>query len=417
MVPSRAPFTEGRYRSPVNTPSPLVSLLVPVATKDWLGPVATGVAALIAITGVIISTVIQRRTGRESVKQAERSADAADRASKASEKSADSSQVSAAAADRSSMAAERSVELNEQIAGEVAQRAVADGLAKRYQDAAAQLGHDKAPVRLAGVYAMARLADDWPEQRQTCVDVLVAFLRLPWIEREPDSTTTEGSLAAINWRGDLEVRRTVLRLFGEHLIESHPSSWSDYQLDLRNCELPSFIWTAPVFRAPLLFSGATFNEVTRIDKPTFIKASHFEGVVVNGSVRIENATCQGELSFAECEINGGLIIGMDEVADQGSVTFDEMVINGSFQLQVRPTKMQQGTIHLNQVKVNGHGDVAGLNWIPLAHVDPATLKVPVYFPTVNITDSGGSSFQIRSVKDEEEFKAWPGYGKWFERRP
>ncbi|MFD9499878.1 hypothetical protein [Streptomyces sp. NPDC060035] len=34
------------------------------------------------------------------------------------------------------------------------------------------LGHDQAAVRLAGVYALARLADDWAEQRQVCIDVL-----------------------------------------------------------------------------------------------------------------------------------------------------------------------------------------------------------------------------------------------------
>ena len=32
-----------------------------------------------------------------------------------------------------------------------------------------------AAVRLAGMYAMAGLADDWKENRQTCVDVLCAY--------------------------------------------------------------------------------------------------------------------------------------------------------------------------------------------------------------------------------------------------
>ena len=55
---------------------------------------------------------------------------------------------------------------------------------ERFATAAGQLGNDKpAAVRLAGVYAMAGLADDWPENRQTCVDVLCAYLRLPY---EPD---------------------------------------------------------------------------------------------------------------------------------------------------------------------------------------------------------------------------------------
>ena len=57
-------------------------------------------------------------------------------------------------------------------------------LNERFATAAGQLGSDKPPeVRLAGVYAMAGLADDWPENRQTCVDVLCGYLRMPY---EPD---------------------------------------------------------------------------------------------------------------------------------------------------------------------------------------------------------------------------------------
>jgi hypothetical protein len=35
------------------------------------------------------------------------------------------------------------------------------------------------------VYALAGLADDWPENRQTCVDVLCAYLRMPYEPRLP----------------------------------------------------------------------------------------------------------------------------------------------------------------------------------------------------------------------------------------
>src|SRR4029077_3850219 len=59
-------------------------------------------------------------------------------------------------------------------------------LNERFATAAGQLGSDKPPaVRLAGVYAMAGLADDWPENRQTCVDILCGYLRLPY-EPDPD---------------------------------------------------------------------------------------------------------------------------------------------------------------------------------------------------------------------------------------
>ena len=54
---------------------------------------------------------------------------------------------------------------------------------ERFTATAAQLGHDQPAVRLAGVHAMAGLADDWKQNRQTCVEVLCAYLRLPY---DPD---------------------------------------------------------------------------------------------------------------------------------------------------------------------------------------------------------------------------------------
>ena len=58
---------------------------------------------------------------------------------------------------------------------------------ERFTAIAAQLGDAQPAVRLAGVHAMAGLADDWKENRQTCVDVLCAYLRLPY---EPDPART-----------------------------------------------------------------------------------------------------------------------------------------------------------------------------------------------------------------------------------
>ena len=54
---------------------------------------------------------------------------------------------------------------------------------ERFTAIATQLGDAQPAVRLAGVHAMAGLADDWKQNRQTCVDVLCAYLRLPY---DPD---------------------------------------------------------------------------------------------------------------------------------------------------------------------------------------------------------------------------------------
>ena len=88
-------------------------------------------------------------------------------------------------------------------------------LNERFATAAEQLGDDKPPaVRLAGVYAMAGLADDWPENRQTCVDVLCGYLRMPY---EPDPGQEAPEPERLAFRASREVRHTVIRVITAHL--------------------------------------------------------------------------------------------------------------------------------------------------------------------------------------------------------
>jgi hypothetical protein len=98
------------------------------------------------------------------------------------------------------------VALVETAAG-VAERERQSALATRYQDAATQLGSDKAAIRLAGVYAMARLADDWEEEAQTCVDVLCAYLRM-----------SPRPVVDITRRHEHQVRKAIGSVLGQHLI-------------------------------------------------------------------------------------------------------------------------------------------------------------------------------------------------------
>jgi hypothetical protein len=66
---------------------------------------------------------------------------------------------------------------------------------ERFTAIAARLGEAQPAVRLAGVHAMAGLADDWDENRQTCVDVLCAYLRMPYKADPGDQAATEDQLA------------------------------------------------------------------------------------------------------------------------------------------------------------------------------------------------------------------------------
>lgn len=114
---------------------------------------------------------------------------------------------------------------------------------ERFQAAAEQLGHERPAVRLAGVHSLARLADDWEEQRQTCVDVLCAYLRLPPIAQLPAGVGggDAGADSVLNVdqsvtpRDEREIRQTIVRLIADHLrIDTDDKtrvSWQGLPLD------------------------------------------------------------------------------------------------------------------------------------------------------------------------------------------
>jgi len=130
-------------------------------------------------------------------------------------------------------------------------RADDEALSQRYQDAAEQIGHDKAAVRLAGVYAMTRLADDWAEQRQTCINVLCAYLRMP----APSESGGEPNAA------DLEIRTSILQIVIDHVTswkQIDIPSWSDNSFDFSNAVLHNLDFVGLEFRETLSFRGTQF---------------------------------------------------------------------------------------------------------------------------------------------------------------
>ena len=102
-------------------------------------------------------------------------------------------------------------------------------LNERFNTVAGQLGSEKPPaVRLAAVYAMAGLADDWQDHRQMCVEVLCAYLRMPYEPGPGDDAPVEKRLA---FQASREVRHTVIRVITAHLNGTAPVSWCGLNFD------------------------------------------------------------------------------------------------------------------------------------------------------------------------------------------
>ncbi|MGA4729070.1 pentapeptide repeat-containing protein [Micromonospora taraxaci] len=203
---------------------------------------------------------------------------------------------------------------------------------ERFAKASEQLGSEKAAVRLAGVYAMAGLADDWREGRQTCIDVLCAYLRMPYMPPEasreaPRQADGQASIVdtktARTAREEREVRHSVIRLIAQHLrlSELDPASWGDVDFDLTGAVIDGGDFSGAVFSGGrVCFSGATFGG---LHVP-------FEGATFSGGeVIFDEATfLDVRMSFDRAMFNGGLVSFAGVAFDHGRVSFDGATFNG-----------------------------------------------------------------------------------------
>ena len=203
-----------------------------------------------------------------------------------------------------------------------------------YAKAVEQLGHEKAPVRLGALYSLERLAQDKSERRQTIVDVICAYLRMPFSPtapaRNPESeatgdrgerkteTETRTDESGSTWQQERQVRLTAQRILADHLrggnakprLSTDPPSspsprfWPDIRLDLVGATLIDFnLEDGRIAEAD--FGGATFSGGAWFRGATFSGGAWFRGATFSGDAVFDGkATFSGDASFGGATFSG-----------------------------------------------------------------------------------------------------------------
>jgi hypothetical protein len=169
--------------------------------------------------------------------------------------------------DRDQADVARAHALQEQVAAATKADAEARRITDLYTKAVEQLGSEKAPVRLGGLYALERLAQDHVEQRQTIVNVLCAYLRMPYTlpGAQPAEDADDSVLAAYRERvQEREVRLAAQRLIADHLRPGPGPTgpvdtfWADIHIDLTQATLINFDFYECTVRTAY-FGSTTFD--------------------------------------------------------------------------------------------------------------------------------------------------------------
>lgn len=204
------------------------------------------------------------------------------------------------------------------------QDAAAVTFADRFGRAAEQLGSPAPAIRIAGVYALAALADTYPDnldsqhrdRRQQVIDTLCGYLRLPQTSSSemPDPTvkstaSTGDELGSTVPSLDDHVRNTILTVIRNRTSASRPS-WSSHTFDFRKVRFHA-VDLAGCTLATADFTGATF--AGEADFSQFIGCARFDGSSFAGAAVFRRAQFSEGTQFA------GAAFGLN--ADFGGVTF------------------------------------------------------------------------------------------------
>jgi len=205
-------------------------------------------------------------------------------------------------------------------------------LNERFASAAEQLGSDKPAVRLAGVYAMAGLADDWAENAQTCVDVLCAFLRLPY---EPDPGQDAPEPQRLAFQAIQEVRHTVIRVITAHLKKNATTPWQGLNFD----------FTGVVFD----FDDGDFSNTRFSGCEVYFTGAQFSG----GKVYFSDAQfCGGEVDFADAQFSSGTVSFGAAQFSGGTVSFAGAQFSGG-EVYFRTARFSGGTVDFRDARFSG----------------------------------------------------------------
>ena len=187
-------------------------------------------------------------------------------------------------------------------------RQVRAGRRERYTKAVEQLGDEKAPIRMGGVYTLVGLIDEWLEDEsidkyedrlkegQVIINNLCAYIRSPFTlashydELSKANPTPKGIYKGkkekfyadkATLKSEADVRCGIIKGIHDRLQapeENTPGTWSDFEYD---------------------FSGSTFFYPIDLTNSCYTKPINFSGSTYKEGADFRGSTYQGEANFGE----------------------------------------------------------------------------------------------------------------------
>jgi uncharacterized protein YjbI with pentapeptide repeats len=301
-----------------------------------------------------------------------------------------------------------------------------------YTRAVEQLGHEKAPVRLGALYSLVRLAQDNPDYRQTVVDVVCAYLRMPIAlppRNEPGAEQVEEVAPSADGQDrarqsrpaydpsqeELQVRRSAQRLLADHLRRPPETSgqdaqllppspqqdfWPGISLELTGATLIDFTFEqvsvikarfyGATFQGTTWFRWATFQEIAGFDEVTFYGHARFDEATFQGTTRFDRAAFQRTAAFRKADFQRSA--QFHKTTFQDNAYFYEATFHGN---ALFDGATFQAIARFDPVIFHGNAQFMGATFQDTALFDGATFQGTTWFHKV--TFQGAAQFNGATI--------------------
>ena len=264
---------------------------------------------------------------------------------------------------------------------------------ERYTKAVEQLGDEKAPIRMGGVYTLVGLVDEWLEEDklsederikegQVIINSLCAYIRSPFTlashydELSRDTPTSEGTYKDREQEfyaekaildSEADVRLGIIKEIHYRLQDPEkntPGTWSDFEYDFSGS---TFFYPVDLSDSYYLksvnFGGSIYQNTADFSGSTYQNTASFGGSTYQRWANFSDSTYQGWISF------GGSIY-------QGSTYFVGSVYQG---LTSFGSSTYQDSADFSASSYQGYADFSGSKYMGGADFSGSTYDKDVTF--------------------------------------
>ena len=286
---------------------------------------------------------------------------------------------------------------------------------ERYTKAVEQLGDEKAPVRMGGVYTLVGLVDEWLEEKslsdderfkegQVIINNLCAYIRSPFTlashynELSEDAPSLEGiykdkkeefyvDKAILDSEAD--VRLSIIKEIHDRIQvpdKNTPGAWSDFEYDFSgSIFFYSVDLTNSYYTKYVNFSGATYQGWADFRRSTYQGWANFRESTYQGEANFSESTYQGEADFRRSTYQGWA--NFSESTYQGWANFRRSTYQGWANFSESTYQgwanfcesTYQGWANFSESTYQGEADFSGSTYKGGAYFRGSTYKGGAYF--------------------------------------